>query len=82
LEWYSTWMTLFSGDANTDVMLATWRSSYRTADSIYTFILRDPWANSWRVGTYETFPRLRLTLPAYTKPDIYQTEITYTLFEN
>ena len=82
LERYSTWMSLLSGDTNADVILATWWSSYRTADSIYTFILRDPGANSGRTWIYATFPRLRFNLPAYTRPDTYQAEITYTLYEN
>lgn len=82
LERYATWISLLSGDVNTDVILATWRNSYRTADVTYTFIIRNSGVNSGRIWLYETFPFLRLTIPPYTKSDIYTADMTYTLFEN
>lgn len=78
----STGITLLSGTANTGVVLWSAFASYSVATWTVTFIKRDPAANSWKIWTYGAILDLRLSLPAYIKPDTYTGTITYTLYEN
>jgi cysteine-rich repeat protein len=78
----STGIVLLSGTANTGVTLWSAFASYSPATWTVTFIKRDPAANSWKTGTYWAPLQLRISLPAYIKPDTYAWTITYTLYEN
>lgn len=78
----STGIVLLSGTANTGVTLWSAFASYSPATWTVTFIKRDPAANWWKIGTYWAPLELRLSIPAYLKPDTYAGTITYTLYEN
>ncbi len=78
----STGIVLLSGTANTGVTLWSAFASYSPATWTVTFIKRDPAVNGWKTGTYWAPLQLRISLPAYIKPDTYAGTITYTLYEN
>jgi len=67
---------------NTGVVLDNSRSSFSTVTGVTTFLKRDSGVNSWIFWTYWSLLDLRITLPPYTRPDTYSTEIVYTLYEN
>ena len=78
----STGIVLLSGTANTGVTLWSAFTSYSVASGTVTYIKRDPAPNWWKIGTYWAPLQLRISLPAYIKPDTYAWIITYTLYEN
>ncbi len=78
----STGIVLLSWTANTWVILWSAFSSYSIATGTVTFIKRDPAPNTSKKWTYGAILQLRLSLPAYIKPDTYTGTITYTLYEN
>lgn len=78
----STGIVLLSWTANTGVVLWSAFASWSVASGTVTYIKRDPWSNWWKIGTYWAPLELRLSLPAYIKPDTYIGTITYTLYEN
>lgn len=78
----STGIVLLSWTANTGVVLGSAFSSYSVASGTVTFIKRDPAPNWWKTGIYWAPLQLRISLPAYIKPDTYTGTITYTLYEN
>ncbi len=78
----STGIVLLSGTANTGVVLWSAFASWSVASGTVTYIKRDPAPNWWKIGTYWAPLELRLSLPAYIKPDSYSGTITYTLYEN
>jgi hypothetical protein len=78
----STGIILLSGTANTGVTLWSAFTSYSVASGTVTYIKRDPAPNGLKIGTYWAPLQLRISLPAYIKPDTYAWTITYTLYEN
>jgi hypothetical protein len=78
----STGIILLSGTANTGVTLWSAFTSYSVASGTVTYIKRDSAPNGLKTGTYWAPLQLRISLPAYVKPDTYAGTITYTLYEN
>jgi cysteine-rich repeat protein len=78
----SSGITLLSWTANSNVVLGSAFSSYSASTWTVTFIKRDTAANSWITWTYGAILDLRISLPAYVRPDTYEGTITYTLYEN
>jgi len=74
---------LHTGSANPAVVVGsgTQFESYRVWwDNVFVFLNRPAGVNNGLVGMYKTFPRLKVTVPAYQSVDSYKWVITYTLY--
>jgi hypothetical protein len=72
---------VIAGNINPAVVVDGWLSNYQVFDGVFTYLKRDSWINSQRRGIYGNKPWIKISIPAYTEPDIYEATITYSLYE-
>lgn len=75
-------ITTLEGIASSWVILATGINEYKTMTGIYNYIIKNitPECSSCIVGKYGNNPSLKVTIPAFQKPDTYNGTLIFTLY--
>jgi hypothetical protein len=80
IELSSSQLDTIDWDINPNVILNSALSWFQTMDWIYTYISRTIWENNYLAGMYWSKPTIRVTIPAFQKPDNYKWQIIITLY--